>query len=305
MRNFAEDVPFELARSAHRGTSFVPEDRASQERSGYASTLAADLANLERYATTDEKRATLAEMFAIYHDGYRKRTLRQLAAKSRCVSTMIAGPSNFNTRRHAKSGAVADRCTSDLIEYRERMITKIRKTLTGHVAIMGGDSDAVTKLREKLVKLESVQSTMKACNAAIRKHAGSGAEAQIAALIALNMHPAHAADLIKPDYCGRIGFADYQIKNNGAEIRRLKARIGTVASAKDAPMEHADGEHAKLEDCPADNRIRLFFPGKPSSDVRDTLKAAGFRWAPTIGCWQAYRNHHSITTARAVAGVTS
>jgi hypothetical protein len=32
------------------------------------------------------------------------------------------------------------------------------------------------------------------------------------------------------------------------------------------------------------------------------LKAAGFRWTPTLGCWQAYRNHNALTVAREIAG---
>jgi hypothetical protein len=83
----------------------------------------------------------------------------------------------------------------------------------------------------------------------------------------------------------------------------LKKRIGDVETVKAAPMEQQEGAHAKLEDCPADNRVRLFFAGKPDVEIRTRLKSAGFRWAPTIGCWQAYRNHHSIVTAHDVAGV--
>jgi hypothetical protein len=55
--DFASDVPEALARAAHAGTSHVPEERARQEREGYAATLAADYLALQKLADTDEKRA--------------------------------------------------------------------------------------------------------------------------------------------------------------------------------------------------------------------------------------------------------
>ncbi len=53
-----------------------------------------------------------------------------------------------------------------------------------------------------------------------------------------------------------------------------------------------------IEDSPADNRLRIFFPGKPNGDVRAMLKSNGFKWAPSIGAWQAYRNPDSLRVAR-------
>jgi len=32
--------------------------------------------------------------------------------------------------------------------------------------------------------------------------------------------------------------------------------------------------------------------------VRTKLKSCGFRWSPTLGCWQAYRNSGSLEVAK-------
>ena len=58
---FANDILIQLARAAHAGTSFSPDRRGDQEIVGYAQTLQTDLKTLERYATTDEKRAWLVK----------------------------------------------------------------------------------------------------------------------------------------------------------------------------------------------------------------------------------------------------
>jgi hypothetical protein len=148
--DFASDIPLELARAAHRGTSFVPDERGSQERASYASTLASDYANLERYADNDDKRATLASEFERYREGYGRRYRDMLAAKSRTMSTMITGGSNFPTARNRKRGAVADKRTSELVEFRERALAAIRKKLRPELApIMAGDDDATARLRAK------------------------------------------------------------------------------------------------------------------------------------------------------------
>ena len=35
-----------------------------------------------------------------------------------------------------------------------------------------------------------------------------------------------------------------------------------------------------------DNRLQVFFDGKPDADTRAELKSNGFRWAPSVGAWQ-------------------
>lgn len=56
-----------------------------------------------------------------------------------------------------------------------------------------------------------------------------------------------------------------------------------------------------VEDCPADNRVRVLFPSKPGKDIRTQLGQKGFRWAPSLGVWQAYRNYRSIEYAKQLA----
>jgi hypothetical protein len=167
---------------------------------------------------------------------------------------------------------------------------------------MTGDSDAGDRLAAKIAKLEALQATMKAANAAIRKHAKAGPEAQVAALVTLGLPESAARKLLVPDFCGRVGFADYELTNNGANIRRLKGRAVAVERAQATPETSLEGENARLEDVPAENRVRLFFPGKPAVEVRTALKSRGFRWAPTLGCWSAYRNMGTLEAAREFAG---
>lgn len=297
------DIPLSSAIAAHNGTSMVPERRGDQEVESFAATLASDWLALAKYATTEAKRATLVTLFGQYRSQYRARYLSMLAAKSRCMSTMITGGSNFPTARNRKRSDAADHRTTDALEYREHMLAKIKKALRPELApIMAGDDNALERLDAKLAKARKFQEDAKAINAAIRRAKKGGRPAQHAALVALGYGADTADKLLTPDFLKRIGIPDYAVKNNGAEIRRLEARRVEIAAAKVTPASSFQGEHARLEECPADNRIRLFYPGKPDSKTRDTLKRNGFRWTPTLGCWQAYINHQTRTFARNAAG---
>lgn len=301
---YRADIPPALARSAHHGTSFTPEKRGEQEIEGYASTLAADFAMLMKYATTPEKIATLDVEFTRYRQGYRQRYQTMLLAKSRCLSTMITGASNFPTRRANKASASADRRTGDVVDFRDAALARIKKALRPELRpVMSGDANAVERYEAKLAKLEKLQDATKEINATIRKHAKAGEDAQVAALVALGYGAKTAAEWLKPDFAGRIGIPDYVAKNRGAEIRRVKAKIAELTTAKATEDTTVEGEHAKLEDSTADNRVRLFFPGKPDKPTRERLKGNGFRWTPTLGCWQAYRNPNTLAIAKREAGI--
>jgi hypothetical protein len=301
--DFIEDIPLDVAVAAHRGTSWTPDERGEQERQMYAAGLGADWDALFRLADTDEKRATLESEFTRYRAGYCSHYLVYLDARSRCMSSMIAGPSRFPTAKNAKWSSTADKRGNELAEYRLRALAAISKELQPELRpIMSGDADAPGRLLARIAEVELDQERMRAANAAIRKHARAGADAQIAALVGLGFSEENTRALLKPDFCGRVGFADYQLKNNGAELRRLRSRFAAVARAKlEEPTELA-GERATIEDCPAENRVRLRFPDKPVPEVRTRLKRAGFRWAPSTGCWQAYRNPNSLEVARREAG---
>src|ERR1700733_9985852 len=103
--DFENDIPESLARAAHRGTSFVPERRAAQERSSYAQTLRKDYEHFHQQATLGRTLHLLDEEFGRYREGLSRRTKEYLQSRSRCLSTMITGRSNFQTARNQKRNA--------------------------------------------------------------------------------------------------------------------------------------------------------------------------------------------------------
>lgn len=242
--------------------------------------------------------------FSRYRDGQRKRELAYLHSSSRCVSWFIAGPSNFPAARMNKRADIAHKRLNELFEHRANALAAIKRTLRPDLrAIYTGDADALDRLEAKITKAEAIQERMRATNATIRRHKKEGPQAQIAALLAMGYQQGIARKLLEPDFCGRIGFADYQLTNNSANIRRMKQRVEHISRLQDTPAVESEGENARVELCPSENRIKLFFPGKPEATIRERLKRGGFRWSPTQGAWMAYPNFQTEQLAREIAGV--
>lgn len=169
-----------------------------------------------------------------------------------------------------------------------------------NTAISRDDPDALDKLRVKLTRLQAHRETMKTCNAAIRKNAKRGPDTQIAALVALGIAEPRARDLLQPDFCNRIGFADYEITNSGAEVRRLEKRIvGLEALEKRSEREPEKFGEATIVE--SQNRVAVSFQGKPPEPIRSELKRAGFRWAPSTGAWQRHASDTAWHEARRIA----
>lgn len=301
---FLSDIPAQLARDAYSGTSFTPERRGESAREDYARTLASDHASLTELAARNGTADLLEGEFNRYREGYAKRYRAYLASNARCLSWMITGPANFPSARNEKRNNIAHKRLTELVEFRERALSAIRKVLCPAARpIMSGDEDAVERLQAKLAEAEEMQARMKAANAVVRKHFKDKV-AGVAALVAMGFSEENAAKLFEPDCCGRYGFPDYALTNNNANIRRLKGRIAEVSRTKAVVGFEVEGENARLEDCPAENRVRLYYSGKPSEEVRTRLKRMGFRWTPSLECWQAYRHQHTYDFARQETGVS-
>lgn len=168
------------------------------------------------------------------------------------------------------------------------------KAMEQNTAIFTDDPEADEKLQEKIEKLERQQELMKAFNRLLKKN-------DIEGLLDLGFSESQIEKLKKPDFCGRVGFADYKLVNNGANIRRLKKRLEHIGKLQNAEITEKEINGVRIVDNVEENRLQLFFPDKPNEEIRRQLKSSGFRWSPSNGCWQAYRsNGHSAHKARII-----
>jgi hypothetical protein len=304
--DFDSDIPAALAVSAYSGVSFDPEARGSRARQDYTATLADAYASFSEHADTEEKKAILDTEFARYRAGMARRYRAFLASSARCVSSFIAGPSNFPAARMNKRADITHKRLAEFLHYDEAARAAIiRKLHPDWRPIMKGDDDALERLNVKLAQAEQLQASMKDANAVIRHYSKEGKERQFQALLAVGFSTSQATKLLVPDCFGFLGYAPFHLTNNGANIRRMKMRLASISRCKATPNSSAEGSAARVEDCPSENRVKLFFPGKPDEAIRARLKSGGFRWAPSEGSWKAYRHDHTINLAREIAGIAA
>lgn len=296
------DIPLSAAVAAHSGTSWSPESRGEYEQRQYADQLANDFANLSQFADSEEKKALLDGEFARYREGYKQHTLAYLYSRSRVMSSMIAGPSKFPGARNEKRSRWAHNKLNELLEFRTRALAAITKKLRPELRpIMSGDGDATDRLEEKIAEAEALQEKYKAINAAHKAFLKDPASLDASPL---SQGAKDAIRAYKPEYSWLPHpIPPFRLQNNNANIRRMKERLAQISKAQAQPEAEAKGTAATFQDCPPENRVRLTFPGKPEAEVRNTLKRGGFRWAPSLGVWQAYRNDRTIQLAKQVAGV--
>lgn len=169
-----------------------------------------------------------------------------------------------------------------------------------NTAVFSDDPNAPAKLREKLAEREERQRQMKKINAAWRKAGKAG-------LLTCGLTDAQADSMVagieRAYSWEKQPYPAYMMTNNNAEIRRIKQRL-IEADAKalqaDREDESQTREGVTITRAYAHNRLRLRFPGRPAPELIHALRAHGFRWAPSEGCWQRHMSHAADYAAERV-----
>ena len=219
---------------------------------------------------------------------------------ARVPSILIAGGSNFPTRKKEKQNAARD---SNYREWQDiqGLLDKIRSTGMG--GISADDPQAVQKLEKKLESLEKSQETMKAVNAYYRKHN---------TLDDCPHLPPEELEKLKADMASSWHledkpFATWALSNNSAEIRRVKDRIKSLSQQKEIGFVGWEFDGGKVEANTEANRLQIFFEDKPDEATREALKSNGFRWSPKAGAWQRQLTSNAYYAAdyvKAIAPLT-
>jgi hypothetical protein len=166
-----------------------------------------------------------------------------------------------------------------------------------NTAISSDDPKAIEKLKEKLEAMEHYQAIMKACNAIIRKKTLSP-EDKIQKLGEHNIESSFAQQLLAGDYCGRIGFPSYKLTNNNANMATVRKRIKALEAT--AAMESKEEwiGNVRVFTNTEENRLQLYFEGKPKEEIRKVLKRHGFVWSPGQGAWQRKLTNNALFSLR-------
>jgi len=176
---------------------------------------------------------------------------------------MIAGPANFPVRRMEKKNNAYDNKVNEYLEFKKKAVKSITHKLTGLATEEAGGETEV--LKKKIANLEKLQDTMKQANAIIRKNIADDEKIELLKPI---VGDKHAAELLKPDVLGRKGFAQYQLTNNLATIKRNKERLAELEKRDDRKSEEVTFDGGYVVKNSTDDRIQIFYNTKNPSCSR-------------------------------------
>jgi hypothetical protein len=186
----------------------------------------------------------------------------------------------------------------------EEQINEIKAVEDLAPAVTGNTE--LDKQRAKLRSLADLQERMKAANKIIKSKTLTDEQKK-------DKLAATGEDyyrLMKPDFAGRIGYADYLLTNNNAVIKNTQKRIEQLEAKELAESLAASGERETSYDFDGgtidldygDDRLRVNFDSKPDADMISKMKQNGFKWSPTNTAWQRQLTDNAISTANYLFG---
>lgn len=289
-----------LADRSHSGTSWDPEKRAEQEISNFVQSVQDTYDRLSKSAKTEAQKAYLAQEMARFQEGYAQKYNEYLARHGRCISSFIAGPSNFPTRRAEKYNNSLERKTDEMQEFKDRAEKSILRELRKMAVEEAGGELVILARSIKLA--EETQELMKACNSILRKKSISEAEKVKAIMAATGWDESTARKCLIPDFAGRLGFS-YHLTNNSAGIKRMKARLAELQAKESTPTTSQEFPGGRITDDLELDRVCIYHDQKPAPEVILALKAEGWRWSPRACAWMRKRTVNSLASARRIIGL--
>lgn len=270
------------ARTAHNMMSMRDYSEGSTT-AGYRSEVdkAYDIADkvAEKKPEEAERAYRLAERYSKKMAEYYN---KESSIGMMCPSVMISGAGNFPVKKKERQVAAWER-NHEFYQYVQGILAKIENILYGREIIKSDDERAIEKLEEKLEDMKKLQEDMKAANRALRlkdKEAGNDQ------LREMGYSEESIEELRKPDYLGRVGYPDFQLSNNNANIHRVEERLKRLKAVKERGSSEQEYKTFKVVENTEAMRYQIIFDGKPDAEIRTLLKSNGFKWAPSQGAWQ-------------------
>lgn len=270
------------ARTAHNMMSMRDYSEGSTT-AGYRSEVdkAYDIADkvAEKKPEEAERAYRLAERYSKKMAEYYN---KESSIGMMCPSVMISGAGNFPVKKKERQLAAWER-NHEFYQYVQGILAKIENILYGREIIKSDDERAIEKLEEKLEDMKKLHEDMKAANKALRlkdKEAGNDQ------LREMGYSEESIEELRKPDYLGRVGYPNFQLSNNNANIHRVEERLKRLKAVKERGSSEQEYKTFKVVENTEAMRYQIIFDGKPDAEIRTLLKSNGFKWAPSQGAWQ-------------------
>ncbi len=200
--------------------------------------------------------------------------------------------SHHSERRHRRDIERIDGAMRKGVEAGREAEALARRAASAEAStgVSSDDPNAIVKLREKLMDVTSTYHRTQMANEDMRSGAS---DEYIDSLLGWSKG--------RTAIWRSLGHKTVPTTSLTAEIRRLKARIVEIETKAAAPAKPEE-QYGDVRVVEEENRVRIYFAGKPDDAKRAELKSRGFRWSPTAGAWQRHASETSWYYARKLAG---
>ncbi|MCH2194733.1 hypothetical protein [Kordia sp.] len=274
---------YDLCYRAHQGTSFSPERRAIDYVKSYSKVLEEDL-------------KLLGEKQGNYKAKFIEKFSKWMSAKSRCISSMITGPSNFPVRRAQKYSNWADGAYNDFEKWRTKYFKAVNRVPTK------SPEDELEIAEKRLEELKIDQIEYKEINKAARKSKIDNIPELTKYLLELGFQEKHLLKL--GGHWKELKIPSFVLTNNNATIKRTEEKVKIMQSRIERKSTWEDiefeGGYVTIED----DRVKIFHDEKPKKEIIKELKSKGFRWSPNWRCWTRKHTENAIYTVNRLLSFT-
>lgn len=265
---------YQLCYSAYRNSSFSPDRRAKETVRDYSAILLQDLQEIKKYNGDADR----------YKTSYIKKFVDWMSAETRTASSMITGPANFPV---AKNRIALDRARAryeEFNDFRSRAKAAVKKKFNKAAK---AKLDPFEEVQKKIDFEREILEKMKAANKINRSKKFSDVE-KVDQILALGFTKEEVDEMLAPNHMGYTGFMPFDLSNCRARMKNAEAQKRELERRANAINKEEALGQIRMVDNENDNCFQLFFPDKPSADIRTLLKKNGFRWSGKNGCWQCY-----------------
>ena len=267
---------YELCYHAHTGVSFHPERRAVMYIKSYSEMLEEDL-------------KLLGDHTANYKSKFIQHFQNWMSAKTNCLSSMIAGPSNFPVRRAEKANNAEHNKYEAFMHWRTKYFQAVNRVPTK------SPEEDLEIAERHLEQQLTFQLRLKEINKIIRKSKLKNLNEIIALLRDSEFEfSVDEISCISDDYKGGYKVPGYTLTNLNARIKgnqdKIKARLARIETKKSWEDITFDGGYVTIED----DRVKIFHDQKPEQEIISEIKRNGFKWSRYWTCWCRKHTQNAI-----------
>lgn len=281
-----------IARRSWSNLSFDPEKRGDSCINEYGKELTADLESIP-----EAERERYAENYKSYLSAW-------LHSQGNCASPMITGPARFPTDRMKKRSGWADNHFNKWREWRQRALKAINKTILRNRTPEQISDDKWDSLRKSII--ESAAMVIGIDNGTQK---GYTRQLFVNSITRVVEAVAKQGDTVSLNRClNLVRELNINPKTEKPIVsdRHSMWALETVAvAAQEQQADLAARENSELQYGDTRivynyniERVQIFFPGKPASEVIQSLKGSAWNWSPSHGAWQRKLTENAKHSAR-------